>query len=115
MGDACEKLYPDMDAFYDDCGNSIDESISVDEFRLIARPVGNHLAQHAPHGDEMRDFLVACHQASVSVETMSKCLGHDADTIRSELLRGIEAWNAAQRRTSEAAVKAHLRVAAFHD
>ena len=44
----------------------------------------------------LRFFLVACYQASVSIETMSNNLGLDEDTIRSELLRGIEAWNAAQ-------------------
>lgn len=55
--------------------------------------------------DRRRDlqiFLVACHQASVSVETMSTYLGLDGDTIRSELLLGIEAWNAGQRRLNEA-------------
>ena len=65
--------------------------------------------------EESGGFLLACHQAAVSVETMSKYLGLDVDTIRSELLLGIEAWNVAQRRNSEAAVEAHLRVAALHD
>lgn len=49
-------------------------------------------------------FLVACHQASVSIDTMSTYLGLDGDTIRSELLCGIEAWNAGQRRATEAVV-----------
>ena len=49
-------------------------------------------------------FLVACHQASVSIDTMSTYLGLDGDTIRSELLRGIEVWNAGQRRATEAVV-----------
>lgn len=55
--------------------------------------------------DRRRDlqiFLVACHQASVSIETMSAYLGLDGDTIRSELLCGIEAWNAGRRRLNEA-------------
>ena len=53
---------------------------------------------------DLQIFLVACHQASVSIDTMSTYLGLDGDTIRSELLRGIEAWNAAQRRSAEAAL-----------
>jgi hypothetical protein len=35
---------------------------------------------------------------------MSTYLGLDGDTIRSELLRGIEAWNAGQRRATAAIV-----------
>ncbi len=65
--------------------------------------------------EDMRIFLVACHQASVSVETMSRYLGLDASTIRSELLLGIEAWNVAQRRTNEAAFIPRLRIAASRD
>ena len=53
--------------------------------------------------ENLRTFLVACYQASVSIETMSKDLGLDGDTIRSELLLGIEAWNASQHRSNEAA------------
>jgi len=63
----------------------------------------------------MQIFLVACHQASVSVETMSTYLGLDAGTIRSELLLGIEAWNVAQRRTNEAAFSPPLRITASRD
>ncbi len=62
--------------------------------------------------EDLRIFLVACHQASVSIETMSKYLGLHGDTIRSELLLGIEAWNAGQRRFNEAATGQHLRTAA---
>lgn len=51
--------------------------------------------------EDLRWFLLACHQASVSVEAMSTYLGIDADTIRSELLLGIEAWNEGQRRNVE--------------
>ena len=53
---------------------------------------------------DLQIFLVACHQASVSIDTMSTYLGLDGDTIRSELLRGIEAWNADRRRATEAVV-----------
>jgi len=65
--------------------------------------------------EEMRIFLVACHQASVSVETMSRYLGLDAGTIRSELVLGIEAWNVAQRRTNEAAFIPHLGIPAVRN
>lgn len=51
--------------------------------------------------DDLRMFLVACHQASVSVDTMSSYLGIDEDTVRTELLRGIESWNAGRRRVIE--------------
>lgn len=62
--------------------------------------------------EDLRIFLVACHQASVSIETMSKYLGLHDDTIRSELLLGIEAWNAGRRRSNEAATGPHLRITA---
>ena len=53
---------------------------------------------------DLQIFLVACHQASVSIDTMSTYLGLDGDTIRSELLRGIETWNAGQRQATKAVV-----------
>ena len=53
---------------------------------------------------DLHIFLVACHQASVSIDTMSTYLGLNGDTIRSELLRWIEAWNADRRRATEAVV-----------
>jgi hypothetical protein len=62
--------------------------------------------------EDLRTFLVACHQASVSIETMSKYLGLHGETIRSELLLGIEAWNAGQRRSNEAATGPHPIIAA---
>ena len=62
--------------------------------------------------EDLRAFLVACQQASVSVETMSKYLGLHGETIRSELLLGIEDRNAGQRRSNEAATGPHLRIAA---
>ena len=51
---------------------------------------------------DLQIFLVACHQASVSIDTMSTYLGLDGDTIRSELLRGIGVWNAGQRQATKA-------------
>ena len=62
--------------------------------------------------ENLRTFLVACFQASVSIETMSKNLGLDDDTIRSELRLGIEALNAGQRRSHEPTTGSHLRIAA---
>ena len=62
--------------------------------------------------EDLRIFLVACHQAAVSIETMSKYLGLHGDTIRSELLLGIEAWNAGQRRSIKADTGPNLRIAA---
>jgi hypothetical protein len=61
--------------------------------------------------NDMRVFLVACHMASVSVDTMAMHLGLDSETIRTELMLGIDAWNAPQRRTNEFAFGPHLKVA----
>ena len=80
----------------------------------VGRPE-NRFVQYSRRREEMRFFLVACHQASVSVETMSRYLGLDASTIRSELLLGIEAWNVAQRRTNEAAFIPHLSIPAVRN
>lgn len=92
---------------------SIDvEDLDVEDVCLVARSPGDHPDGHPGCPEEMRMFLVACHQASVSIETMSKYLGLDADTVRFELLRGIAAWNAAQRTTNEAAFKPRLLVTA---
>ena len=50
---------------------------------------------------ELRAFLVACHKAAVSIETMSRQLGFDQESIRSELIPGLETWTAAQRGPGE--------------
>ena len=80
-----------------------EESGGVNKLRLAVRASDHRLAGQTRHPDEMRDFLVACHQASVSIETMSRYLGLDSDFIRTELLLGIAAWNAARRRTNDTA------------
>jgi hypothetical protein len=90
-----------------DCSNAH----PLEDVRLGAM-VGSIGEQRDPN--EMRSFLVACHLASVSVDAMAGHLELDTATIRSELVLGIDAWNAAQRRTREAASRAHLRVAAAH-
>ncbi len=94
---------------------AIDEFGGVKKLRLAARASDDRLARHTRHPEEMRVFLVACHQASVSIETMSNYLGLGADFIRTELLLGIAAWNMAQRRTNGAAFKPGLRLTASCD
>jgi hypothetical protein len=94
---------------------AIDGPDGVEKLRLVARASENRLARHTPHPEEMRIFLVACHQASVSIKTMSTYLGLDADIIRTELLLGIAAWNAARRRTNDTAFKPGLRLTASGD
>lgn len=112
----------DCEARHLECGDpgyprnlAIHESDGVEKLRLAARASDHRLARHTRHRSEMRVFLVACHQASVSIETMSRYLGLDADIIRTELLFGIAAWNAAQRRTNDAAFKPGLRLTASCD
>ena len=94
---------------------AIEECDGMEKLRLAARASDDRLARHTRHPEEMRVFLVACHQASVSIETMSRYLGVDADIIRRELLLGIAAWNAARRRTNDAAFKPGLRLTASCD
>lgn len=72
--------------------------MSIDTFEQDRGPT-------SANRQDLRIFLLACHQASVSIESMSKYLGLDGDTIRSELLLGIEAWNADRRRSHEAATE----------
>jgi hypothetical protein len=112
----------DCEARHLECGDpayprnfAIHASDGVQKLRLAARACDDRLARHTRHPEEMRVFLVACHQASVSIETMSRYLGLDADIIRTELLLGIAAWNAAQRRSSDAAFEPGLRLTASCD
>jgi hypothetical protein len=112
----------DCEARYLECGDpayprnfAIHASDGMQKLRLAARASDGRLARHTRHPEEMRIFLVACHQASVSIETMSNYLGLDADIIRTELLLGIAAWNTAQRRTNDAAFKPGLRLTASCD
>lgn len=58
----------------------------------------DHAAPMYKDRRQLRTFLVACRLASVSVETMSRQLGLDEETICRELCAGIDAWNAAQSR-----------------
>jgi hypothetical protein len=115
MGYDCEARHLDSSDPGYACNLAVDESDGVEKFRLAARACDDRLARHTRHPEEMRVFLVACHQASVSIETMSRYLGLDAEFIRRELLLGIAAWNAAQRRTSDAAFKPGLRLTASCD
>lgn len=64
---------------------------------------------------DLRTFLVACLQASVSVETMSRYLGLTEDTVREELRLGIEEWNTRSRGAAGPSGKPRLRIAASRD
>lgn len=115
MGYDWESLHSDTGESAYEPRHGVDESDGVQELRLVANASGDHPERYSAPAEEMRIFLVACHQASVSIDTMSKYLGLDADTVRSELLRGIADWNAAQRTTNEAVFKPRLLVAASCD
>ncbi len=115
MGYVCEARHLDSGDPGYARNFAIDEFGGVKKLRLAARASDDRLARHTRHPEEMRVFLVACHQASVSIETMSNYLGLDADIIRTELLLGIADWNAARRRTNGAAFKPGLRLTASCD
>ena len=50
--------------------------MSIDTFEQDRGPA-------SANRQDLRIFLLACHQASISIESMSKYLGLDGDTIRS--------------------------------
>jgi hypothetical protein len=91
------------------------ERLEVETIELVGEP-----AEAAPdygfidRGD-LRTFLVACLQASVSIESMSRYLGLDQETVRAELKKGIEAWNCRKRRADEARARPQLKIAASSD
>lgn len=90
-------------------GLLVDETLEVESIELVG-PSSTETC--AAGREELQRFLVACFQASVSIETMSRHLGIDPSTIRSELRHGIAAWNAAQRRPHAAASKPQLMIVA---
>ena len=75
----------------------------------VTRPARAVPSQSDARLRELRAFLVACHLASVSLETMSKHLSIDIETLRSELLLGIEAWNLAKTDDSHLTPTQYLR------
>ena len=83
-------------------GIAVDESLEVESIELRAPSTTDLSALSVRQREEMQRFLVACFQASVSIESMSRYLGIDTDTVRSELRHGIEAWNANQSRVNRA-------------
>ena len=93
-----ESEYQTSESIGDSGHQSIDERSCQSVERLIA--VSEDRYGRGRH--ELRAFLVACHQAAVSIETMSRQLGFDQATIRSELILGLETWKAAQRGSGEA-------------
>lgn len=60
-------------------------------------------------GHVLRAFLVACHEADVSVEGISRYLGVEEHAVRAELLIGLERWRTAHAHKGEAPV-AHARI-----
>lgn len=88
------------------------ELLDVETIELVGEPSQAELEYAFIDRDELRTFLVACLQASVSVETMSRYLGLDQETVREELKKGIEAWNSRKRRADEARTRPQLRIAA---
>ena len=93
-----ESEYQTSESIGDSGHQSIDETSCQSVGRLIAASEDRYgRGRH-----ELRAFLVACHQAAVRIETMSKQLGIGQETIRSELILGLETWKAAQRRSGEA-------------
>jgi hypothetical protein len=60
-------------------------------------------------GHVLRAFLVACHEADVSVANMSRYLGIEEHAVRAELLIGLGNWRAAHAREGEAVVSGEIR------
>lgn len=77
------------------------KQVSAEVLPDVMESLEQDQAPETTGSDGRRIFLVACHQAGVSIETMSRYLGLDGDTVRAELLRGIEAWNAGQRKAND--------------
>lgn len=62
-----------------------------------------------PDGHVLRAFLVACHEADVSVDSISRYLGIEEHAVRAELLVGLGKWRAANAHKSEAPVVEEIR------
>jgi hypothetical protein len=77
---------------------AVDETLELESIELSAVAATDLSAISDKKREELQRFLVACFQASVSVDRMSTYLGIDTHTVRSELRHGIEAWNAKQGR-----------------
>jgi hypothetical protein len=61
-------------------------------------------------GHVLGAFLVACHEADVSVQGMSRYLGLDEHAVRAELLIGLGKWRAAHAHKCEALVVEEIRL-----
>jgi hypothetical protein len=94
---------------------SLAEQVDVKSPPIAMDTSVHNRASTSANWEDLRLFLVACHQASVSIETMSRYLGIHGDTIRSELRLGIEAWNADRRRSNETAASPKLKIVASGD
>ena len=91
------------------------EVLEVEPVEIAGEPSEFALEYGFIDREELRMFLVACLQASVSIEAMSRYLGLDQDTVRKELRLGIEAWNTGRRHAIETIAGPHLRIAASRD
>jgi hypothetical protein len=60
-------------------------------------------------GHVLRAFLVACHEADVSVGNMSRYLGIEEHAVRAELLIGLRKWRAAHGHEGAAFVTEETR------
>ena len=63
-----------------------------------------------PDGHVLRAFLVACHEADVSVEGISRYLGIEEHAVRAEMLIGLRKWRAAHAHKREALVVEEIRL-----
>jgi hypothetical protein len=62
-----------------------------------------------PDGHVLRAFLVACHEADVSVENMSRYLGIEEHAVRAELLIALGKWRAAHAHEDEVLMVGEIR------
>lgn len=91
------------------------ELLHLEAVEQAAEPSQSALEYGFIDRDDLRTFLVACLQASVSVETMSRYLGLDEETVRTELKQGIAAWNDRRRRSDGPRTRPQLKIAASRD
>ena len=94
-------MYDEMDAMNETStspGEIDHESIDADYRRRSNTPLSAVENRPFPHRKELQSFLVACHQAAVSIDTMASQLGHDRYTIQRELILGLDSLKTARRR-----------------
>ena len=85
-----------------DGGIDVDETPVPETLELSPSATATLSALSSKQREELRRFLVACFQASVSMDNITAYLGIDPETLRSELRQGIATWNANQGRRLDA-------------